>query len=287
MYGICAVLFLTLTLSIQAQTDSLGTESDSTTTEEEEVAPKPTGPTAASLYNEALEFSKTKAFDKALPLYLQAVEQAQAEDNQQVLGLARTNGTRAAYALGKSLNDKDAKAALDAYEKGIQLDSTYYINYYGKAKLLEDSKKTGEALVAYIQAGNILAKSDKAEDQEKSVTYFSKAESLAGQPMNDKKWADMQKYSESYLALRETPEAHYYLGVALKEQGKAEEALTHLDKAIETANADSDKDKYYMAKAEAYEKLGKKDDAVTTYKKVGGKYADRAKYKVNELSSGK
>jgi hypothetical protein len=50
----------------------------------------------------------------------------------------------------------------------------------------------------------------------------------------------------------------------------------------------ADASKYYMAKAESLEAMGKTDAAVEAYKMVkDAKYSERAKYKAEELSGGK
>ena len=85
------------------------------------------------------------------------------------------------------------------------------------------------------------------------------------------------------MEMRENAEVCYYLCRAITESTVTEEAITYADKAISLSGASVD-DKYYVAKAKAYEKLSKNDDAIAAYKLVTGeKYKPQAEYKIKEL----
>lgn len=242
---------------------------------------------AASLYNQGLELIKAKDYAKALPLMEQAIETAdpESEADAKVIKLAKRNGAIAAYYVGNDQRKADDfAAALETYDKGIAFSPGFYANYIGRAQALEGMDKTAESVSAYIEAGDVCAKSKKNDKAEK---MYSKAENIVAVAWGDKKWDATGEYAMAFLEKKENADVHYYLAHALKEKGNAEKAVEHADKAIELAG-EADASKYYMAKAESLEALGKADAAVEAYKKVvDAKYNERAKYKINELSGGK
>lgn len=241
---------------------------------------------AVSLYNQGLELLKTKKYAEAFPLMEQAIEKADtaSESDLQVIQLAKKNGAIAAYYLGNDQRkDADLEAALATYDKGISYNPAFYANYIGRAQALEDKGDVAESVKAYIKAGEVSEASKKAD---KAEAMYSKAENIVAVAWGEKKWDDTQAYATAFLETKASPEVHYYLASALKESGDAAKAVEHADKAIELAGGD--KSKYYMVKAESLEKLGQNDAAVAAYKQVSGsKYAERAQYKVKELSGGK
>lgn len=241
---------------------------------------------AASLYNKGLELIKSKNYTEALPLMEQAIEAAdpEAEADAKVIKLAKRNGAIAAYYVGNDQRKSDDfETSLATYDKGIGFSPGFYANYIGRAQSLEGMNNTTEAVKAYIDAGDICLKAKKAD---KAEQMFSKAENIVAVAWGDKKWDATAEYAMAFLEKKESAEVHYYLAHALKEKGSAAKAVEHADKAIEMAG-ETDASKYYMAKAESLEALGKSEAAIEAYKMVNdAKYSERAKYKINELSGG-
>jgi tetratricopeptide (TPR) repeat protein len=236
--------------------------------------------TAASLYNEGLAKAKEKAYLEALDLMEQAIAKATEEENEQVIDLAKKNGTRAAYGAGnihRKAGDHDQ--ALAAFEKGIEYNPAYYTNYVGKAQTLEGKGSKKEAIIAYLAAADVAAKANKAD---KAAQYVKKSTNMIAKAKSAKDWANTQAYAEAFLEVKESADVHYYLASALKESGDSAKAIEHLDKACEMAKGDASK--YYYLKAQTHEKLGQKESAVAAYKKVtDAKYTEMAQYKIGEL----
>ncbi len=242
---------------------------------------------AVAAFNKAKMHRDAKEYEAAMDAYIIAMEMGEEVGNEKVVEFSKQNGTMVAFVLGNSMEDEgDAEKAIAIFDKGIQLDSTYYKNYYGKAQIQKEQGNIEEAITAYIQAANILASSEDEEEVSKSEGYHKMVISLIGQPMNSKDWEQLMTLASAYLAQVENSEAYYYMAVASRETGDATKAVEYADKAIELAGEDSDMNKYNMAKAEALEKAGQVEAAIVAYKTVGGDYAERAKYKVNELSGG-
>lgn len=238
-------------------------------------------PTAASLYNEGLAKAKAKEYITAFELMQKAVAAAEAEDNEEVLGLAKKTGTRAAYGAGIAYKKKkDMANALKAFETGIEYNPSYYTNYSGKAGVLEAEGKKAEAITAYLEASDVAAKVSKAE---KATQYQKKAANIVAVAEGKKQWTEAKQYSEAYLAHSQHANVNYCLASSMKELGDAAGAVAFVDKAIAEA-AEGKKSKYYFLKGQIHEKLGQKSDAIAAYRKVtGATYSAQAKYKVTEL----
>jgi len=240
--------------------------------------------TAAALYNEGLEKIKAEEFQAALPLLQQAVDVADPAADAEVIKLAKKNGTIAGYKAGNDLRKaKQYDEALKAYDMGIAFNKTFYANYIGRAQALEGMGDNTEAVKAYLKAAEV-SKLNKKEDKVEQME--AKAENMVAVSFGDKKWEETMALGAAFLESKESPEVHYYLGQALKESGDATKAAEHAQKAIDQATGE--KSKYFMLLAESFEATNQSEKAIEAYKQVtDSKYADRAQYKINELSGGK
>lgn len=237
--------------------------------------------TAAGVYNDGLAALKAKEYGKAYDLMLKAIEIADPAEDAQVLKLAKGNGAFAAYYAGND-DAKDGKfdEAMMKYDKGIELSAKNYVNYYGKAKALDDQGKTAEAIAAYIKAAEIATAGDKADRAEK---YLGRCENMIAVSYGDKKYDDAVAAAEVFLASHESKEVSYYLAKSLVEKGMASDAVAHAEKAHELGGAE-DEGKYIVGLAEVYEAAGNKVAAADAYSKVPqGKYYDHAQYKAGQL----
>lgn len=242
--------------------------------------------TAASLYNDGLAQLKAKGYLPALTLFEKAIAAADTtkEDEVKVVDLARRNGAIAAYYAGTQLRkEKKTADASKRFEQGIAYDPDFYANYIGRAQVLEDQDKDGEAVKAYFEAIAVGERTNKAD---KVADLSKKAESIAGVAWGKKQWNNAIAAANAYLEQKESGDVRYYLALSQKEKKQYNEAIENAKKALELASAE-DKDKSNFALAEIYEAAGKKSDAIATYKLIkGAKYAERAKYKVTQLEKG-
>jgi tetratricopeptide (TPR) repeat protein len=243
--------------------------------------------TAAGVYNDGLAMLKEKNFEAGLPLMEEALSLAEAEENDQVIKLAKKNGSVAAYNVGNT--QRKAKAydeALVAFEKGIGLDPDYASNYFGKAQVLEAQENDLEALVAHlIAAEKYIASGKKARGNK----IISKAQNDVGRAYVGKDYDLAITLGSAFLENQTSAEVHYYLAQSYAEKSDNENALAHATKAVEISMADEEgetKDKYHFAKGSALENLGKNTDAVEAFKLISGeKYKEQAEYKIQKLGS--
>lgn len=84
--------------------------------------------------------------------------------------------------------------------------------------------------------------------------------------VEQKQYAEAEKVYRHYLTLDpQAPNAHYNLGVLTLAQGRNEEAILSLQRAIKDDPADTDAHLYL---AQALEKVGKTQEAMHAYRRV-------------------
>ena len=237
--------------------------------------------TAASLYNEGLALLKAKDYAAGLPILETALAKATEDGNEKVVGLAKKNGSKAAYNLGNAKKKSGAHdEAIGLYKKGIEWSPDYPSNYKGLAAATEAKGDKLEAIKMYLIAGDKTSAKGKAE---KAAKLYKKARNMVGKIYTSKDYPNAIVAGKAFMEMRENAEVCYYLCRAITESTGTEEAITYADKAI-SLSGDTVDDKYYVAKAKACEKLNKNAEAVAAYKLVTGeKYKPQAEYKIKEL----
>lgn len=243
--------------------------------------------TAASVYNDGLAMLKEKNYEAGLPLMEEALTLAEAEENDQVIELAKKNGSVAAYNVGNAQRKADAfEEALIAYEKGIEMNPEYASNFFGKAQVLEAQGKDLEALIAHLVAAE---KYIESGNEERGNKIISKAQNDVGRAYVGKDYDLAVSLGSAFLEKQTSAEVHYYLAQSYAEKGENEKALEHAVKSVEISMNDEDgetKDKYHYAKGIALENLGKTSEAVEAFKMIDGeKYKKQAEYKIQKLGS--
>lgn len=239
--------------------------------------------TAASLYNEGLALLKTKDYDGGLPVLEAALAKATADGDEKIISLAKKNGAIAASNLG---NAKKKDGALDEamalYNKGIEWRPEYASNYRGLAAVTEAKGDIVTAVKQYLKAGDITAAAGK---EKKAQKLYKKARNMVGKLYQTKDYPKAIEAGKAFLEVRDNAEVAYYICRANTESVATEEAITYADKAISLSGEKVD-DKYYVAKAKAYEKMGKNAEAIEAYKLVTGeKYKAQAEGKIKILGS--
>ena len=235
----------------------------------------------ASIYNEGLALLKDKDYAGGLLLMEEALAKA-GPDDEKVVGLAKKNGAIAAYNAGNAERKNGAHdAALEMYNKGIELNPENSSNYEGVARTYEAQGMIPDAVKAYLTAGMKgmeEGKTDRAESRMK------KAQTIVGKLFVAKTYEEAIAAGEAFTSMKDDDsEVHYYLSRSFAESGNSEKAVEHADKAVMLAG-ETGVDKYFYAQATQLEALGRKADAVAAYKKITGeKYKKQAEYKISQL----
>ncbi len=243
-------------------------------------------PTAASLYNEGLASLKAKDYAKGYELMQKAIEAAKPDDenDQKVIRLAKGNGAIAAYYVGTDQRKNgQLDDALATFEKGIELNPNQFTNYTGKALVMEDKGQTAAAVEGFLMAAEV---AEKGKKPDKAEEYIKKAENYAAVAWGKKQWDDAIAAADAVLAKKESADAYYYKGAALKEKGKASDAIELVEKAITLLAEGEDASKHNFLIGECHESAGNKAAAIEAFKKVtDAKYKEVAKYKIDNLGS--
>lgn len=237
---------------------------------------------AASLYNESLASLKAKDFQAGYDKVKAALTAAEAEENEQVLGLAKKNLAKATYYLGlQKLKEKSVDEALTLFDEGIAANPDYPSIYKGKAQALTAKEQPVEAVNMYFKSVELSEKAGKTKSIAKTI---KKAESVVSKLYAKKKYDQAVAAGNAFLVLKDdSHKVHYYMAKSLEKKKDAATALTHINKAVEMAGDEID-DKYYWAQGTIAEKAGEKATALTAYKKItAAKYKENADFKIKEL----
>jgi hypothetical protein len=239
--------------------------------------------TAAGLYNEGLAFLKAKDYAAGLPILEAALEKATTDENEQIIGLAKKNGAIAASNLG---NAKKKAGALDEaivlYKKGIDWRPEYGSNYRGLASVTESKGNLIGAIQNYIVAANKYTTSGKVD---LASSLLKKARNIVAKLYKAKDYLMTIEAGKAHLELKDNADVAYFISRSNSQTIANEESITYADKAIALSGETVD-DKYYVAKAKAYEKMDKNADAIAAYKLVtGDKYKALAEGKIKLLGS--
>lgn len=236
--------------------------------------------TAASLYNSALELIKAKNYEEGLPLVEQALAKAEAEGNEQVIGLSKKNGAMAAYNLGNT--KRKAKAydeASELYTKGMNLNPAYSSNYIGLARVLSAKGMHEDALSKYFEASKIAKTEGKPKKENEA---YERAKSLISKSYKNKTYDKVISLGKMYLDNKKNPDVGYYVAKSLMTQNNNADALPYLEEAL--SQSPEKKDRIIYAKGQVLEAMGKNTEAVSAYKLItDAKYKESAEYKVKTL----
>lgn len=239
--------------------------------------------TPATLYNNGVAALKGKEYEKALDLFVKALDKADPEEDKKIVSLAERNGAIAAYYAARNARKADKiDESIELYDKGIEMNPGFYGNYSGKAMAMNDKGNDKEAMNAFImgsQAANKSKKEDKATD------LMGKATIIVNNAYTSEDWDKTIELGNAYLEHGESADVQFYIARALTKKNKLNEALEHANKAIELAEG-GEEGQNYFAQAEIYEAMGNSSAAIAAYKKVpSGKYGQTAKYKVEQMAN--
>lgn len=236
---------------------------------------------AATLYNEGLASLKSKDFQVGYDKTKAALSAAQAEENEEIVGLAKKNLAKASYYLGlKKLKAKSVDEAMTLFDEGIEANPEFPSIYKGKAQALNAKGQSVDAIKMYFKSAELSEKAGKAESAKKTV---KKAGSVVSKLYSGKKYKKAIEAGNAFLEVKESHKVHYYLAKSYQKQKDNTNALTHINKAVELAGSDIT-DKYYWAQGNIAEAAGKKTTALAAYKKItAAKYKENATFKIKEL----
>lgn len=238
--------------------------------------------TAAGTYNEGLALLKSKDYENGLAKMEAALALAEADGNEQIIGLSKKNGAVAAYNLGNTKRKSgDHDGALAMYNKGIEMNPSYSSNYEGIGRTQEAKGDKVEAVNSYIMAAKKATDEGKAD---RAKSRYKKAETLIGKTYVAKNYDMAIGMAKAYIeGAPANADVNYYMSRSLGAKANYSEAIAAMKTAIEL-KGDAAPDKYTFYLAEQLEKSGAKAEAATFYRKVTEeKYKAQAEYRAGQL----
>ncbi len=159
--------------------------------------------------NLGVELAKSSDFAQAATILKNAVQLKPSSGGQQAL-------SQAWFALGQVLEESDAKAALNAYQKSAELDTKNSDAILASGKMLEKTGSLGEAEQQYLRATN--------------MGSVAGVEQLISLYLKQKRLADAETWLKKYVGNH--PEhlgAQAQLAKVLSAEGKTTEAIGMLE----------------------------------------------------------
>lgn len=239
---------------------------------------------AAEKYNEGLALLKSKNYEKALNVFQEAEKIAQKAGDKSTASKANSYAYRLCYNVGLGYHkDGNNAKALEFFQKGIDLEPSYYKNYKGKATILKEQGDEAAAIEAYIKTGEVASAAGELDERASARTQ---AEYLVSKGIKDDDYQSVVKNGDIFLRFLETADVHYYMAVAYNHLGKYQEALDHATKALDLETGSrTQKAKIYFEKAEAYKNLAQYQLAVQSYQEAAyGEFKQRAEHEIEVLA---
>ncbi len=151
------------------------------------------------------------------------------------------------------LANKDYEKALSMCREALAFQPNNYKAHFMLVPLLFKLNRINEAIQATHQAIDYL------KNKEMALSFFLIL-------TEKEQYAEAEKVYRHYLALDpQAPNAHYNLGTLALAQGRNEEAIVNLQRAVKDDPADTDAHLYL---AQAFEKVGQTQEAIRAYRRV-------------------
>lgn len=239
---------------------------------------------AAEKYNDGLALLKQKNYEKALNVFLEAEKLANTAGDKNTAAKANSYAYRLCYNVGVGYHkDGNEAKALEYFDKGIELEPSYYKNYKGKAAVYKSQGNEEAAMETYIKTGEVATAAGELEERAKAR---AQAEGFVAKAVQDKNWQKVIKNGNIFLQYLETADVHYYMSHAYNQLGEYQKALDHADKALalETGSRAA-KAKIYFEKAEAHKNLAQYQLALQSYSDAAyGDFKQRAEHEIEVLA---
>ena len=232
-------------------------------------------------YNQGKAQYKAKKFDDAIRSF-ESTNSTALEVNDE------KNAERSSKYLARVYNSKgtglySAKKYDDAiamFEKSISYDETYERAYYGKSLVYRKQSNADayKAEVDYLVENGKEGSKTVAKAKSTAVKFFANSQAgKAIQAGNFKKAIEMVKYGQSYGAIN--AQAHFFAALSYNNLSQWQNAIDAATKAMATEK--KSKSNIYFELGKAYEGLGNKAKACSSYKNVSdGPNVASAKYKI-------
>lgn len=242
--------------------------------------------TAIALYNEGLNALKAQDLKTGFTTLETAYKKAMAENNAEVMGLAKKNAVSAAFNYGNDLvKNKMAKDAIGIYERGMAIDSTFSLFKQGIGRAKEESGDVDGAAKSYFA---FLDAAKAENDAKKLDDAKGRFRNMLLKQLNAKAYAKVIKIGMEYMGKDKNSEITYLVGKAHADKGDATNGIKYLLQSSAEATEAGGKvdDKINYALGLAYEAKKDNKNAIKYYNMItDAKYKAAAQSSVTRLSA--
>lgn len=239
---------------------------------------------AAEKYNEGLALLKEKNYETALGTFLETKEIADAAGDKGTASKAENYAYRLCYNVGVGYQrEGDLDKAMSLFDQGIAMEPTYYKNFKGRARVLQDQENEAAAMEAWIKTSEVATAAGELEERSKAR---AQAEGFVARAMKAENYSKVIENGTTFLKYSETSMVHFYLAYANNQLGKYPTALEHADKALALDQGSrSSRAKIHFERGEAYKRSGRLSEARDAYSEAAyGEFKQRAEHEIEEIT---
>jgi tetratricopeptide (TPR) repeat protein len=239
---------------------------------------------AAEKYNEGLNLLKAKDYEGALDVFVETQEIAETAGDKGTASKAENYIYRLCYNVGVGYVKADSlETALEYFEKGIDIEPTYYKNYKGRATVHKAAGDEAAAMEAYIKTAEVASEAGELDERSKAL---KQAEGFVAVSLQEENYKKVVENGNVYLQFSETATVHYYLSHAYNQLGDHKNALTHAESALRLDQGSrASKAKIHFEMGEAYKNTGQYQNALQSYSEAAyGDFKQRSEHEMEVIS---
>ncbi len=241
----------------------------------------------------AVDSYKKRNFEGAIKNFGKSAETGKKYGNTALAQKSQRLIPKIYYAWGKQeFIKKNYDKSLEIFEKGIQVNPNVASAFLGKALVYDKLKQEDKMKTAANKAIEIAKKTHDQKTLGSAKTFmrnFTYNHAVISIQKNDKNTAE-QYLKSSITYGNNSPDVYFELGKIYQQQGKYDQALADVRKALSLDKGnDIVKARYYYILGKIYENTNKKAEACNAFKKaLHPPYEESAKFEiVHVLKCGK
>ncbi len=238
--------------------------------------------------DKALRLARAKEYESALATFEKVVALAQELGDQDALKRATQGISAMHYNIGRKLvTQKKFEEALQHFDKAIEIDPADPKNYYMRAFTLRQMGQDEESIQWYLKTVEVAKAAGNERIARMAQQNVGKGYVVwAARALQENKPEEALKHLEKALEyMKPNADIHYYYAVAYNALGEYEKAVEHAQQALQLEKGGRvKKARIYFELGMAYKYLGNKEKAREAFKNaLYGPVKARAEYELKYL----
>ncbi len=238
--------------------------------------------------DKALRLARAKEYESALATFQKVETLAQELGDQDILKRAQQGVAAMHYNIGRKLvTQKKFEEALQHFDKAIEIDPADPKNYYMRAFTLRQMGKDEESIQWYLKTAEVAKAAGNERIVRMALQNVGKGYIVwAARALQENKPEEAIKHLDKALEyMQPNADVHYYYAVAYNALGEYKKAVEHAQKALEMERGGRvKKARIYFELGMAYKYLGDKEKAREAFKNaLYGPVKARAEYELKYL----